>query len=246
MPPPAFSTSESSVLQGAFEALNMYGAGSGRAALLPLDRAVAGAANDAVIGARLERELLAALQRNGSRVAREFICSKLALIGSEASVPWLAPLLADPQLNQAAREALEVMPCPQAAKALRNSLANLDGPRTIGVIYSLGVRRDPRSVGVLEDLLKGQDELVAAAAAAALGAIGTSQAAKVLLAFLAQTPAALGQETADAVLVCAERLLASERRPEAQGLYLRLRVPGQPAHVQQAAALGLKACAGAL
>ena len=60
----------------------------------------------------------------------------------------------------------------------------------MGVIGSLGVRRDAKAVDAMAKLLTGADAEVAQAAARALGNIGTPEAAKALDAALTGASAA--------------------------------------------------------
>src|SRR5262249_23319514 len=152
-------------------------------------------------------------------VAAEYICSKLALIGSEASVPALAKLLADPQLATSARNALEAIPGATPSKALCNYLLNVNGAQKVGAINSLGTRRDAGSVSVLVPLMKDENLDLAGAATASLGQISTIKAAQALQKFLLGAPEMLRPQVADAALVCAERLLAQGQRNDAQLLY---------------------------
>jgi len=68
--------------------------------------------DDTAAQKELEKRLLVVLKRSGSPVAREYICSKLTLIGSDRSVSALAPLLNTPEFATAARNALETHPRP--------------------------------------------------------------------------------------------------------------------------------------
>ncbi len=89
-------------------------------------------------------------------------------------------MLADPQLASWARIALEAIPGPAADAALRRALGKLQGNLLVGVINSIGVRRDPKAVSGLVKKLKDADPDVASAAAVALGRIGGTKAAKAL------------------------------------------------------------------
>ena len=239
-PPAKPAKPETDMFAEAFEALTKYREGSGRAALLPLDQAVGGATGSE--RRRLEERLLAVLRAGPSPVASEYICSKLVLIGSAASVPALAALLADPQVATAARTALEAMPSHIAARALRNSLPKLENAQRIGAINSLAVRRDEESVAALSDLLPSRDEQLALAAAAALGCIGTEKASKALRVFWQKAPAGIQIRLADALLVCAEQLLAAKKPVDAKALYELVTAPTLPHHIQTAARKGLAIC----
>ena len=145
---------KATALRTAFDALKSYDRGSGRGALLPIDEAVVASLENKAARTELERQLASALQNGGSAAAREYICSKLALIGSEFCVPPLGALLTSPEAATAARHALEAIPGRRAARTLRDNLSKVDGLQKVGVINSLGTRRDADSVRALTALLK--------------------------------------------------------------------------------------------
>jgi HEAT repeat protein len=137
---------------------------------------------------QLEQQLTAVLQAGGSTVARDYLCSKLALIGSGQSVPALAAWLDDAPGDTAARDALEALPPPLAAQALCRRLPRLKGLAKVGAVNSLGHLRDAAGAGPLSELLKDAEGEVAAAAAAALGGIGSVQAGEALRDFYPKAP----------------------------------------------------------
>jgi hypothetical protein len=81
---------------------------------------------------------------------------------------------------------------------------------------------------------------IAGAAAAALGEIANTQAARALRGFLPKAPEAIRLQVADASLACAERMLAAGKQTDARKLYEQLASKAQPDHVQLAAARGIK------
>ena len=107
-------------------------------------------------------------------------CRELSLVGTKESVAPLAALLGDEKLSHLARYGLEPNPDPGVDEALRTALGKLKGRLLIGVIGSLGVRRDSKAVGPLSELLKDSDSDVAQAAARALGRIGGESATAAL------------------------------------------------------------------
>ena len=142
------------------------------------------------------------------------------------------------------RYALERIPDAAATAALRDALPKTEGLLKVGVINSLGVRRDAESAAALTALLENQDQQVAAAAAAALGAIASPEAAKALDEFQKKAPDKLKLAVADARLGCAERLLAGGKKLEAMAIYKSLSGEDQPKHVRLAAVRGLLAVTG--
>ena len=229
----------------AFEALKTYEWGQDRNTLKPIDDAIVASNTDAAAKKAIEAKLAAVLKGDAPRAAKDYACRQLSLIASAEAVPALAPLLTDKDLSHMARYALERMPCDEAVAAMRDAVAKTEGRTKIGVINSLGVRRDAKSTKAMVALLDDSDKGIVSAAAAALGNIGTSDAAKALAAFQAKAPAELKLAAADAYLTCAEQLLAAGKKLEAITIYKSLSKGDQPKHVRVAATRGLLNAAGA-
>lgn len=230
------------MLEDAFEALKTFDWGSDPKVLKPIDDAIAASHGDAAARGELETKLLDLLQGGVSRAAKDFICRKLTIIGTVASIPVLAAFLGDAENSHMARYALERIQAPEAAQAMREALPNLSGKLKIGVIGSLGVRQDTASVPVLAALLSDSDADVARAAAFALGDIRTPEAAKALTS--ATVAESARSAVADAVLACAEALLAKGEKVQAIALYRKLTGEDQPKQVRLAATRGMLAAAG--
>jgi HEAT repeat protein len=186
-----------------------------------------------------EKKLIAVLGSSGaSRKEKADACRELGLIGAKDAVPALAALLADPKLSHMARYGLEPIPDPSVDEALRDAAGKLKGRPLVGVIGSLGVRRDPKAVPLLTKMLENPEPDVAPTAARSLGKIGTADAAKVLQQALAEVPAPLRPAVADGCLGCAEAMLASGKRDEAAALYEAVGKADLPKHFRIAAAQG--------
>ena len=178
-----------------------------------------------------EKELLAVLRSADSPAAEKAItCKRLAIHGTSVAVPDLARLLPDPQLSSWARIALEAIPGPEADEALRNAAdtASLEGILLVGVINSIGVRRDAGSALVLSARLKDEDPEVASAAAVALGRIGNDSATKTLRDMLASAPAKVRSAVAEGCVLCAERLHAGGDGAQAVEIYDEVRKADVP------------------
>lgn len=230
------------MLDQAFEALKTYDWGQDPKVLNPIDEAIVATHGDAAKRGELEEKVAAALKSKCSLDAKQMLCRYLMTIGTAASVPTLAPMLADKDLSHMARYALERIPAPEAAAALRDSLPKLSNSLKVGVIASLGARQDNAAVATLGTLLGDSDVMVAGAAAHALGAIRSPEAAQALS--RAKTAANVAPAATDASLACAEALLASGKNAEALAIYKRL-IGGTPRkHVRLAATRGMLACSG--
>ncbi|HYO83885.1 MAG TPA: HEAT repeat domain-containing protein [Bryobacteraceae bacterium] len=156
---------------------------------------------------------------SASEFQKSKACQLLASRGEVAAVPAIAALLPDPKLSHYARYALEPMPGPAADDALRAALPRLKGNLLIGVINSIGFRRDQKAIMPLSRFVYGADVPTADAAAAALGHIGSADASKALQAALNKTKDPVRTYVARGALVCAENLLSGGSRDEALGLY---------------------------
>jgi hypothetical protein len=233
-------------LDAAFAAVKSYDWGGDAAAFQPIDEAVIATHGDKAARGELEKRLAALLGAGTSRAAKEYVCRKLSIIGTAASVPPLAALLADKDNSHMARFALERMPAPEAVTALREALATAPGDIKIGLMASLAKRRDAASVPLIAAALKGEPK-AAVAAAEALGIIQSPDAVQALAAVdvLAGTPVAAA--ALDASLACAEAFLRQGKRAEAKDIYQSLAkaVEGKPAAkaIALAATRGLVACA---
>lgn len=228
------------MLEQALEALKNYDWGTDQNALKPIDEAIISSHGDAEARGRLEKQLTDALDTELSLDAKQFLCRKLMRVGSATCVPTLAKLLPDEKLSHMARYALERIPAPEAAAALRDGLSEVQGTLKIGVISSLGVRQDDASVPPIAKLLSDSDPALAQAAAHGLAAIRSEAAANALTNSDANPEA--GAAIDDAKLACAESLLDAGNSKEALGLYKSL-IGSSRKHVKLAATRGMLECA---
>jgi hypothetical protein len=227
-------------LEQSFELLKEFKTGVDATVLIPIERAVMEVHGNETARAALEKRLVAYLGGSHSSVTRSFVCRQLVLIGSAASVPAVTPLVLDEELSVHARNVLEHIPGPESEKALRDALGQAKGRTRIGVINSVAARRDAASTPALIKIL-GEDPDSAAAAAKALGEIGTSEAAKALAAARGKGPALVQKAVVDGTLICADRLVAVGQRPQAITLLEGLTDASQPEHVRLAAKRTLSA-----
>jgi HEAT repeat protein len=184
-------------------------------------------------------KLIAVLNSGAGQKEKVDACRSLAVIGTKEAVPALAALLGDEKLSHMARYGLEPIPDPAVDEALRDALGRLKGRPLVGVLGSIGVRRDAKAVQPLAKMLEDPDADVVRTAARALGKIGTSDTAKLVVERVDGAPAALRPAVADACLSCAEALLTQGKRGEAAAIYERVAKADLPKHFRVAAAHGL-------
>ena len=188
---------------------------------------------------KLVGELIATLQGSGDVGGKARACQKLTVLGAKEAVPALSALLADQKLGAYARSALEVIADPSAAQALRRAAGSLTGGALIGVVNSIGMRRDSQATPMLARMASGRDTAAAAAALAALGRIATPEAASALRRALTSPSAATRAAAADGLLASAERLLAAGNRAGAARLYEAVRRAELPGRLRSAGLRGM-------
>ena len=225
-------------LDAAFATLSTYEWGPQRDALLPIDQAAARCHADPATREALQTRLIQVLESNASLAAKGYVCEVLAAIGTARAVPALATLLRDANTSHLGRRALEAIPDPAAAQALREALPQLPNNVKVGVIQTLGNIRDDNAVDLLAPLLESEDANVARAAANGLGKIGGERASKAVLDYYRQATVESRQLAADACLDIARRQLAANQSDAAAATYQLLEDSQQP-HVQWAAFQGL-------
>ncbi len=185
-----------------------------------------------------EAKLIAVLTSDASQKEKVDACRQLAVIGTKDAVGPLAALLADEKLSHMARYALEPIPDPAVDEALRDAVTKVKGRPLVGVIISIGVRRDATAVPALGKMLRDPDADVAQAAGRALGSIGNAAAAKVLQVALLNAPAANQVAFCEGLLRCAEALAAKGQRDQAVRIYDQLRTLKEPHQVRTGAVRG--------
>ncbi|GAB4140652.1 MAG: hypothetical protein Kow0040_29080 [Thermogutta sp.] len=190
-------------------------------------------------GANQEAELIALVKSDAPKADKALACKKLAIYGGPQAAAALAPLLDDPELNSWARIALEAIPDPEADRVLREAAGRLQGRILIGVLNSIGVRRDAEAVDILAKHLNGNDPVAAAAAAVALGRIGTPSAVTALEPALTHSDPTVRNAAAEGIILIAEQRRLSGAKDEAKDLYARVRNADVPSPRSLEAVRGL-------
>jgi HEAT repeat protein len=185
-----------------------------------------------------ESDLIKILQSDASPAEKAITCKRLAIYGGKDAVPALAPLLIDPELTSWARIAIEAINDPSADDALRAAAPKAQGRVLVGIINSMGVRRDSKAVTQLAEKLKDSDTAVASAAAEALGHIGGSEAARALEAALSSQQAQVRSAAAYGCVLCSERLVADGKASDAAALCDKVRSANVPKQRQFEAVRG--------
>ena len=218
-------------------AIASYQFGQSRAGLRDVENLVAAVSADPSARGPLAAKLAAMLDRDATVECKQFVCQQLSLIGFPAEVPALTRHLTDDDLAFAARFALERIPGEESLAALREALKTASGRIRVGLIDSLGARRDAKSVATVAGLISATDSETATAAVAALGSIGGREAVAAITAAESTVASALRPKCAEALLRCAEDLKRNGQGQEALPLLEKLSTANQPRAVRAAALL---------
>ncbi len=210
----AFATSRLAALD---TNLTHYTWSSSRAAFTALEEQ----SRDASKRMEVETTMIAVLgDATSTPEAKEYACRILRVIGTDASVPAVAPLLTDEKLSHYARFALQGNTSSAAGDALRAALEKVSGPLKVGMINSLGVRRDEKSVALIAPFASDANADTATAAMDALGRIASKDAAKALQA--AKPADALLRNKNNSLVECADRLANEGDKSTAKEIFAGL------------------------
>jgi len=231
--------SEMAELQELLGKVKTYDWGQSRLALTEVSEAVKKAHGNKAELAKVEKALLGVLDSDATRAGKQFVCRELSIIGTEQSVPALAKMLVDEETSDMARYALERIPGSAVDDALRGSLRKARGNVRIGIINSLGQRRDKKAVRNLSRILGRPDQETAIAAAAALGRIADSKATETLAEAKNKAEGKLLSAVLDAYLKCADKLVADGNKIKAMVIYKELQKEGMPKPIRTAALTGM-------
>jgi uncharacterized lipoprotein NlpE involved in copper resistance len=226
-------------LQELLKKIKAYDWGQSRLALTELSDIIKKAHGDKAQLARIEKALLGVLKSKANQAGKQYVCRELSIIGTDQSVPVLAGMLADEKTSDMARYALERIPGDAVNNALRRSLRIAQGNAKVGVINSLGQRRDKKSVRAITRFIGARNETLATAAAAALGRIASPQATKALAKAKDETTGKVQLVVLDSYLKCADQMVADGKKTEALAIYRALAKPDMPKPIRTAAVTGM-------
>jgi HEAT repeat protein len=181
-------------------------------------------------------ELLAILNSpDSSANDRAQACQDLGAFGAEEAVPTLAKLLDDPKFSHYARYGLQPNPSPAAGEALLRATNRLQGDLLVGVVNSLGARKELAAVPRLVELVNDTDSSVAVAAAGALAEIASDEP----LEGLRSLPFDQRVELVDPLIECADRHIDGGSREQAAALLRRIVSSSVPNHLRRSALIRL-------
>ena len=160
--------------------------------------------------------------------AKAMACDELGRVGTAKAVPALAALLADEKLSDYARDGLERIADPAAGKALVDGLKDAKGNQRIGLIITLGDRREASAVPALSKIANKNNK-ASAAALTSLAQIANEDAGKAILTVLAKGSNEAKKSAAHAALLAAQRMEGAGQKDAAKKLRDAAAAAGVPA-----------------
>lgn len=186
-----------------------------------------------------EAALIAVIQSDAGWLEKQTACRALRLKGTAKAIPALAALLPDKELSHMARFALETMPFPEVDQALRDAVGKTEGLPRMGVVISIGVRRDPQAVALIAPLMKDPDADTVRATAGALGRIATPEAVQALRDCRSAAPEPVRGAVAEGLLAAGLRLVQEGKGASAAPIYQDLMTTEWPENIRTGAFHGL-------
>lgn len=219
-----------------------YDYGSRRTALIALEAMINATHGNREARLRLETSMTGLLNSNATVAAKQFICKKLWIMGTEVSVPTLEKLLegSDLVLSEAACYALRSQQSAAAGRALRTGLSKARGKALVAIINVVGDRRDVLSSAKLAELTNDTDVMVVDAAIAALGKIASPESISVLSKLHAGAGGERRLAAAHALLQGGQELDKRGHIQAAQSVYRKLIGASEAAHIRRGASLALR------
>ncbi len=131
--------------------------------------------------APVERKLIAVVaSKDATQAGKAVACRFLQQIGSAKCIGAMSGLLGDEILSDYARLVLERLKSAAADKAMRDALEQAPDIAKVGILASLGERRDVKSLNAAAKLANSDNPAVAEAAIRTIGKIGGREAARCL------------------------------------------------------------------
>ena len=141
------------------------------------------------------------------RFLKMLAAKRLSVYGTEKCIPELIAMLPHPEMGYYSLYALEPMPLDAVDVTLREETKKCKGMTLVGVLKTIGVRRDAGAVPYLAPLLDNEDVEVAKATYGAYGYIGTPECAEILKKAVGDFKDGFEKPVCDAALDCAKKLV---------------------------------------
>lgn len=237
------SNSPATDLAAAVRAVSDYDFDRPRTKLAELERLINATHGNRAARMEIEKALAELLHSNATVAAKQFVCKKLWMMGSDLSVPALASLLQgpDPVLAEAACYALRSQESAAAAAAMRKALDRARGVARVAIINLLGDKQDAASASQFIALAADPDPLVSDAAIAALGKIASNESVAALTKMhRSSSDRTRRLNCSHALLQAGQQLAKRGDSAAAKAIWSLLNKDTEPAQIRRGASLALR------
>lgn len=226
-------------IPGQLKAIAVYEFGQDREILSNFESYVHNITDSKEKKAELEYQIIDFLRSDATWAGKQFMCIQLSLIGTKKSVPILTQLLKKESTANMALYCLTRIPDPAVNKMLRKMLKKTQGNTQIGIINTLGMRRDDKASKYLKSFLFSKNIETASAAASALGKIGDKKSANYLFQALKKCNVNHQKLMLDGYLACADQQVEMNEAESADAIYKSVYFGDYPHTFKSAALRGL-------
>jgi hypothetical protein len=229
-------------LTAAVQAVSDYDFDRPRTKLVELERLINATYRNRTARTEIEKAMAESLGSQATVAAKQFVCKKLWMMGSDLSVPALAALLQgpDPVLAEAACYALRSHESAVAAAAIRKALDRARGVARVAIINLLGVKQDVACTSQLIALAGDADAMASDAAIAALGKIASHESVAALTKMHRASDRTRRLKCSHALLQAGQQLAKRGDSTAAKAIWNQLNSDTEPAQIRRGASLALK------
>ena len=191
---------------------------------------------------QIEKLMAALLTSKATVAAKQFICKKLWIMGTDLSLPALASLLegSDPVLSEAACYALRSQDSAAALAVLRKSLTRCRGVARVAILNLLGDKKDATSTAQIIALASDPDPLLSDAAICALGKIASGESVAALDRMHRGSDPTRRLNSAHALLQAGQQLAQRGNPAAARAIWSQLVKDTEAPQIRRGASLALK------
>ena len=219
------------------EGVKVYDYGKSRKSLSDINDLLRFINTDKALIAQVETEFDKFLSTNASFAAKQYICEKLSVMGTEKSIPALQKLLQKDKTAEIALYALERIPGDAVTAMLMSEMKKANKKNKLAIINVLGRRGDREVVDTAVSLLKKGDAKTKSAMIKVLGELGGKKAISALNDIYKNKK--YRKEATAALINAAEICVKHGNKKPAYAIYDKIYKDGQKGHVQYAALLGM-------
>jgi HEAT repeat protein len=226
----------------AVQAVSDYDFDRPRTKLVEVERLINSTHGNQAARLQIEKLMAALLTSKATVAAKQFICKKLWIMGTDLSLPALASLLegSDPVLSEAACYALRSQDSAAALAVLSKALTRCRGVARVAILNLLGDKKDATSAPQIIPLASDPDPVLSDAAICALGKIASGESVAALDRMHRGSDPTRRLNSAHALLQAGQQLAQRGNSAAAKTIWSQLVKDTEAPQIRRGASLALK------